>query len=297
MAFRTILIEKALSIRLDLNNLLINYENNKYWIDIDEIATLIVEDPRCTVSLTLLSYLCEKGVNVLFTDSSHMPIGTLQTLVSNSRASKRINNQIGWQKEVTEYLWTSIVESKINNQINTLNKTNNKNKVKMIESLRDSLELGDYQNREGTVSRIYFKELYGNEFKRFNEDLTNYTLNYIYQIIRSKISQEIVASGYIPSIGIHHKSELNQFNLADDLIEPLRPICDYYVYQILEKYKEDYLLPEIKHQLIDILNKRIKYNNQTYKIHTLIQFYVQNMLSFLDIGDIGKLIFPELDEK
>jgi CRISPR-associated protein Cas1 len=294
MAFRTILIEKAVNVRLDLNNIIVNYENEKYWISIDEISILIIDDPRCNVSLNVLSYLCEKGVTMLFCDSSHMPIGTLETLYTHSRATKRIIQQINWDNDTKEFLWTEIVKHKIKNQLCNLEINNRNSKVEIINSLYNSIDLGDTQNREGTISRIYFKELFGDSFKRFNEDLVNYSLNYIYQIIRSKIAQEIVAYGYLPSLGIHHKSELNSFNLADDLIEPFRAICDYYVHDILINSTEDFLTPEIKHKLVDILNSSINYNNSKYKIYVVIQFYVQNIFSFLETGNVDKLIFPLL---
>lgn len=89
MAFRTVLIEKAISIRLDLNNIVINYENDKYWINIDEISVLIMDDPRCNISLRTISYLCEKGITVLFCDYSHMPIGNIETLYNHSRSYKK----------------------------------------------------------------------------------------------------------------------------------------------------------------------------------------------------------------
>ena len=294
MAFRTVLIEKAVNVRLDLNNIVVNYENDKFWINIDEISVIIVDDPRCNVSLNVLSYLCEKGVTVIFCNSSHMPIGSLQTLSMHARSSKRVKQQIEWNEEAKEYLWTYIIKSKIFNQCKVLEKTNNVDKLEIINGLLSSISIGDPQNREGTVSRIYFKELFGDTFKRFNEDIINYALNYIYQIIRSKISQEIVAYGYLPSYGIHHKSEYNAYNLADDFIEPFRPICDYYVHDILYNSIDDYLTPEIKHKLVDILNINVRYNGSKFKLHVVMQFYVQNLFSFLETGEANKIIFPEL---
>lgn len=36
----------------------------------------------------------------------------------------------------------------------------------------------------------------------------------------------MLATGFHPAFGIHHDSQLNAFNLADDLIEPYRAIVD-----------------------------------------------------------------------
>ena len=40
--------------------------------------------------------------------------------------------------------------------------------------------LGDLTNKEGIASRVYFNELFGSTFKRFDETIVNYALNYIY---------------------------------------------------------------------------------------------------------------------
>lgn len=294
MAFRIVLIEKALRVRLDINNIVVNYENEDFWIHIDEIDTIVFDDPRCVVTLKLLSYLCEKGINVIFNDASHMPIGSLQTLYNNARSSKRLKEQINWDEFSTVYLWTEIVKKKIENQMLTLKKVGKMSKCELLKKMIAEVDYGDLNNKEGIASRVYFKELFGNNFKRFGEDIINYALNYVYQIIRSKISQEIIALGYTPSLGINHKSELNNFNLADDFIEVYRPICDYYVYEILNNSIEDYLTPEIKRKLVNILNYSIIFNSAKYEIKTSIQFYIISMITFLNHGDSSCIQFPKL---
>lgn len=294
MAFRTIYIEKAVRLRLDLNNIVVNYENDDYHINIDEINSLIIDDPRCNISLRLLSALCEKGINVIFTDSSHMPIGSLQTLYNHTRAPKKIKLQMSWDKNSQIYLWTEIVKQKIENQIDTLKKKGKLEKVDLIEKMKTEVTLGDLKNKEGLASRVYFKELFGVTFKRFDENIINYAMNYIYQILRSKIAQEIVACGYIPAIGICHKSEFNLYNLADDFIEPFRPICDYYVCDILENTIDNYLTSEIKQKIVNILNHNVCFKKASYKIHIVIQFYVQSLFKYLETGDIAHIEFPTL---
>lgn len=294
MAFRTVYIEKAVRVRLELNNIVVYYEDNNYYINLDEISSIVFDDPRCNISLKLLATLCEQGINVIFNDSSHMPVGSLQTLYNHARAPKKIKSQINWGKEDQIFLLTEIVKAKILNQIYTLKKHEKKEKVDLLVSILDDVSLGDLNNKEGLASRIYFKELFGNTFRRFDENIVNYSLNYIYQIIRSKIAQEIVACGYIPALGICHRSEFNLFNLADDFIEPFRPICDFYVYDILNKTIDDYLTSSVKREIIDILNAKIKYRDSEYKIHVVIQFYVQSLFRYLETGDISYIQFPFL---
>lgn len=294
MAFRSILISEATKINLDLNNIVIQYIGDNYRINIDEISTLILDDARCLVSLKLLSELCEKGVNVVLTDSSHRPVGTLTTLYNNVRAPKKNKEQILWGNSVKGYLWTEIVKSKIQNQRDVLLHLDKVDKLQILDDYINTIEFGDATNREGLASRTYFKELFGISFKRFNEDIINFCLNYGYQIIRSKISQEIVALGYQPSFGICHKNEYNTFNLADDFIEVFRPMIDYYVFKILSTAEEEYLTPSLKGKLVNIVNERVEYRNNSYKIHNVITFYLQDLTNFLETGDLSKINFPKI---
>lgn len=294
MAFRTILIEKARRINLDLNSIVINYDNNEFNINLDEINIIIFDDPMCLISLKIISKLCEKGISVIMTDSSHNPIGTLLPLQRHTRAPKKLRMQLEWTDKEKTYLWNNIVKNKIENQIMTLAKLNKNEKLQLLNKYIFEMQENDKTNREGLASRTYFKELFSNEFKRFSEDIINYCLNFAYQIVRSKISQEIVSLGYLTQLGINHKSEYNYFNLSDDLIEPYRPIIDYYIWIILEQNKEKFLTPQLKRNIVDILNKEIIYNNQIIKIGISIQFYIQNLMSFMETGNVKKILFPKL---
>ena len=56
-------------------------------------------------------------------------------------------------------------------------------------------------------------------------------LNYGYAVVRSAIARKLVSTGFHPTLGIHHDSQLNAFNLADDLIEPYRAMVDLVVHE------------------------------------------------------------------
>ena len=44
--------------------------------------------------------------------------------------------------------------------------------------------------------------------------------------MRALCARAVVAAGLHPSIGVHHANRGNPFALADDLIEPFRPLVD-----------------------------------------------------------------------
>ena len=63
-------------------------------------------------------------------------------------------------------------------------------------------------------------------FNRRTEDPINSRLNYGYEVVRSAIARKLVATGFHPTFEMHHDSQLNAFNLADDLIEPYHAMVD-----------------------------------------------------------------------
>ena len=70
---------------------------------------------------------------------------------------------------------------------------------------------------EALAAKEYF-EYYHEGLNIRVEDPVNSRLNYGYAVVRSSIARSLVAVGFHPTFGIHHDSQLNAFNLADDLI-------------------------------------------------------------------------------
>jgi CRISPR-associated protein Cas1 len=84
----------------------------------------------------------------------------------------------------------------------------------------------------------------------------NSFLNYGYAVVRAAVARAIVAAGLVPSLGIHHRNRSNAFCLADDLIEPLRPLVDDRVRE-LHRQGYDELNQEAKAALLEILADRV----------------------------------------
>ena len=139
---------------------------------------------------------------------------------------------------------------------------------------------------------MYFRELFGDDFKRYADDSINAALNYGYSILRSQIARALVARGLNPQLGIFHRGAGNAFNLADDFIEPLRPIIDKWVY---ENIKKDQLFNrENRLALIQLTTKKIEYNNRKVTIIMALNILIDNFLDFMDTGDVSKLVFPNV---
>ena len=57
----------------------------------------------------------------------------------------------------------------------------------------------------------------------------------------------------MPAFGLHHHSEQNAFNLADDLIEPFRPLVDLFV-RLRVSGDDSELTPTDKGALVELLH-------------------------------------------
>src|SRR5690554_4149698 len=117
---------------------------------------------------------------------------------------------------------------------------------------------------------------------RSDDNSINAALDYGYSILLSAFNKAIVSKGYLTQLGIFHRNEFNPFNLSCDLMEPFRPIVDYYVY----KNKERVFDKEYRLDLINLLNKKVVYNKKSYYLNDCIPRYTNNVLEYLSQGQI-----------
>lgn len=121
--------------------------------------------------------------------------------------------------------------------------------------------------------------MFSNTFVRRDDDAINAALNYGYAILLAAINREIEINGCLSYLGIHHHSKENQFNLASDLMEPFRPLVDYWV-KAHEKIKA--FTPDVKYGLVELLSLEIEFNGRKYILANALTVYVRNCLRYLD---------------
>ena len=146
------------------------------------------------------------------------------------RFDKLLMAQCEMGKPLQKQLWQQIVIRKIQNQAQCL-RLMGKPEWETLQQMVGKVLSNDSDNREAVATALYFPALFGDGFFRGADDLWNVALNYGYTILRGGIARNLVVHGLEPCIGLHHRSVLNNFNLADDLIEPFRPIVDLYMAQ------------------------------------------------------------------
>lgn len=276
MSFRTIVISKSSKISYKNRFLVVKQELEEKYIHLSEIDTVVIDSISVSISAYLLKELSDSKINVIFCDEKHNPYGELLPLSRRCNTSKKIIEQTKWTIKQKDTIWMNIVKNKILNQTILLQKINSSN-FKVLSNYVKEVIIGDKTNREGHAAKIYFKDLFGKEFIRHNDDNINSALNYGYAILLSTINKEIVNNGCLTQLGIHHKNEFNEFNLTCDLIEPFRVIIDKFVYNNLDKkFDTDYKL-----DLVNLFNQRFRYNKKMYILKDIIEMYVKNTLDCL----------------
>ena len=290
MGYRVIYIEKCEYLRLYLDNLKVEIKNDTLLIPVSDIQILVIDNYQSNLSGPLINKLTDNNVCTIICGVDHLPKSYILPMNGHFSSSGNISKQICWDSKRKDDLHAMIVKMKILNQIEIL-KVNNKDfeVEKKLYEFVDSVVSGDKTNREGLAAKMYFRELFGHDFIRFEEDVINAGLNYGYAIFRSLITSIIVAKGYIANIGIFHKGKQNMFNLSDDIIEVFRPVVDHYVYNNM---MDDIIFKQSHREaLIQLTNKKIMIDGRKQTVANAISFYLDSIFNYLD-GEADSILYP-----
>ena len=256
-------------------------DSTQTLISLDDIDIVMIENQQTTITSALLSNLAKANISVVFVDDKFTPSAISIGLNKNSRTTKIQKAQVSVKKPRHNRLWREIIYAKILHQGDVLNRLR---EDKYLYTLLKKINSGDRGNIEAIGASYYFKELFGKDFSRHSvEDNRNIALNYGYSIIRSSIARHIVAYGLNPSFGMWHSSELNAFNLADDLIEPFRPIVDRYVLQNVSKKSK--LTFQHRQDLTGLLYAKVKNSKDE---NSSVNEAIKNMVSSYQSFCLGK---------
>ena len=243
------------------------------------------------VSITsyLINELINNKIKLIFCDEMHNPAGEVIPYYGSFNTSKKIQNQINWNKNRKIKVWEHIVKYKIHNQAMLLKKLNINGYNKLLEYEED-VENGDITNREGHAAKIYFNLLFGEKFIRGSNNSINAALDYGYSIILSIMNKEIVSKGYITQIGLKHRNEYNPFNLTSDLMEPFRPLIDEIVFNNMKKEFDK----RQKYELINVLNRTMKIEGREQYVANAIPIYIQSVFNALENKEESKVLNYEI---
>ena len=263
-----------------------------YFVPIEDISAILLENRQSTITTAALSFLGESGIAVYFCDQKHMPCAVMTPFSNHSRELAVLKTQLACKEPVKKRLWQKIVKTKIKNQAKCLEYTEKKDEALVISSYVEKVQSGDVKNVEASAAMKYFPFLFGNEFVRSDENVLNAALDYGYAILRGCIARSLAVYGFQTALGLHHRSELNNFNLADDLIEPFRPLIDLMVYSMEEFHGEEFS-SDCRKLLFSSLSMDILSEGQHHSVSYAIERSVKSLSRALADGKT-ELYLPEL---
>ena len=286
MSFRTVVIANRCKLDYKMGYLEVRKEDTKRIL-LDDIHTIIIENPAVSFTGCLVEALMEKKIKVIFCDSKRNPQSELVPYYGCHDCSRKIKTQIGWDEDIKGEIWTRIVKEKIRKQADFLNELRKNEEEMMLRGYIDEMEYRDATNREGHAAKVYFNALFGKEFTRNDDNVINAALNYGYSLILSTINREIAANGYLTQLGFFHDNMFNQFNLSCDFMEPFRILVDRYVYK--NRFAE--FSVEEKHMMLEILQQEIGINNTRQVLSNGIKIYVKSIFDSINEKDLSLITF------
>lgn len=295
MLKKTLLIENKSSIISKNLQLVIKSETREGTVPIEEIGFIILDHPEIYISMPAMNLLIENNSAVIICDRNHLPNGQFLNLNSHHIQQEIFKNQIEASLPLKKQLWQQTIIEKITNQGILLQKiTGQKN---TLDFLASKVLSGDSSNMEGVAASQYWKSFFETTdiaFKRERfGDYPNNFLNYGYAILRAATARALSGSGLLNTLGIHHKSKYNAFALADDIMEPFRPLVDEKVFEIIKQYEEQDLNTKIKADLLQILTRTVYFEDEKSPLMVALQ-KTASSLQQCYTGERKKIKYPKL---
>jgi len=286
------MISNDATLTLKNKQLHIKSESVSDTVPVEDIDTILIESRQSLISTALLGALAQNGAAVFVCDQTHMPCGVLLPYLQHSRQHDVVKRQLEMTVPTKKQLWKQVVMAKISNQARCLHLFGNEDMAQELVSISKNVKSGDSGHAESHAAAKYFRALFSKGFTRGNEqDQRNTWLNYGYAIVRGCVARTLAVYGFFQTFGIHHHSQLNQFNLADDFMEPFRPIVDIFVAQNTEAGSE--LTTKAKRQLYSLVSYNMGIDGKKYALTYAIERVVQGFSSVV-AGKRKDLLLPEL---
>lgn len=274
-------------------------------IPIEDIGIVILDHKQITITQALMEALLSNNVALITCNSTHHPIGLTLPLSSNSVQNERYRSQLEASEPLKKQLWAQTVEQKISNQKQVLK--NHDLPIDYLKPILKNIKSGDSGNAEGIAAAYYWKilspalllnkEIINKAiFKRDREGLApNNYLNYAYAILRATMARSIVGAGLLPTLGIFHRNRYNAYCLADDLMEPYRPIIDMVVINLVKNQGLNEDIPlEIKKVLLQIPAMDVMMNGEKSPLMIATQRTAVSLVKCFE-GEQRKLLYPEVN--
>lgn len=331
MIKRTIEISREPAhLSLRLGQLVLEREHEQVsTIPCEDLGMVVVDHPQVSYTHSALAELVERDAVVVVCGKNHLPAGLLLPMTDHSEVVWRLHDQIAVSKPLRKQLWRQIVQAKIRAQANNL-ATGTPERTRLLELAR-TVRSGDVTNHEAQAARAYWSAWLNDKermaatrltatpsacarsgidpedaradgvgvkqqrssFRRDanGDDEINGLLNYGYSILRAAVARAIVMAGLHPAFGLQHCNRSNLFCLADDLMEPLRPLVDARVRELV-RIDQTELSPTTKAALLQLLTQEASTGGEAGPLMVTLHHYVASLVKCYS-GESEQLEIPE----
>ena len=263
---------------------------------IEDIGVVIIDHKQITITAALLSALLDSNCAIITCNEQSLPTGLMLPLEGNTTQSERFKHQIEASAPLKKQLWQQTVKRKITNQAAVLTQCTDC-ETGCMKAWAADVKSGDTGNLEARAAAYYWKSLFGeiDGFVRYREGIPpNNLLNYGYAILRAIVARGLVASGLLPTLGIHHHNRYNAYCLADDIMEPYRPYIDKLVFDLYRQYGKDVsLTKDIKTALLSIPTLEVRINRKRSPLMVAVGQTTASLYKCFS-GELRRIVYPEL---
>lgn len=291
MSWRTVIIANQSKLDYKMGYMVVRSEETRR-VSLEEVATLVIENPAVSLTGCLVEALIEKKIKVIFCDSKRSPTAELVPHHGSHDSAAKIRTQAAWPEDVKAMIWQEIISEKIRKQAEFLRELSKEREAELLTSYIGQVELLDATNREGHAAKVYFNALFGMSFTRSADLPVNAALNYGYSLILSTFNREISANGYLTQLGIFHNNMFNHFNLSCDMMEPFRILVDRLVRAQLPSRFEK----EEKHAMWQILEQTVLIDGTHQTVANAIRIYTRSVFEAINDGDAAQIKFFSLEK-
>lgn len=266
-------------------------------VPIEDLGFLMVENRRVTMTAGLMAALAEANCAVAVCDNTMMPTGLMLPLSGHTTLTERMRNQMEASVPLKKQMWQQTIRAKILNQSVVLDHATADSHQCMREWAAD-VRSGDTDNLEGRAAAYYWKNLFaerGDVFRRDPDgEWPNAMLNYGYAVVRALVARALVGSGLSPTVGIFHRNKYNAYCLADDIMEPYRPVVDLLTLRLISANPDQReLTKDLRREILQLPQADVKIDGHLSPLMNAVTT-TSASVSACFCGEAKKIIYPEI---
>lgn len=195
-------------------------------VPFEHIAALICGHRQTSFTQAAVADLAAVGGIFVVCDAKHLPVGMMLPLIGHGEQTTMFQRQAEAGAALKKRLWRETVSGKILAQAVTL--MTHRGESFGLDHMSRRVKVGNAAQMEALASRVYWPLLFDDKKYRRSEDedSRNALLNYGYAVVRAIVARALCAAGLHPGLAIHHHNRYDPYPLANDVMEPFRPLVD-----------------------------------------------------------------------